>query len=190
VTSLSAGITVTSTTSGSSQLPFFVDSGASNGPFTGAFGGRSQLTGFAQRIRVNQSLKDNRAQALVVYSTSPATPQGDATRPQFLVDALTKVTRPFSSGTGIGGAGSAYVSTVTDFARRLVETQGANAEAAKRLDEGQSIALKNVESRFAEKAGVNVDQEMSQLVQLQTAYGANARVLTAIRDMLDLLMRM
>jgi flagellar hook-associated protein 1 FlgK len=31
---------------------------------------------------------------------------------------------------------------------------------------------------------------MSELVQLQTAYGANARVMTAIRDMLDLLMRM
>jgi flagellar hook-associated protein 1 len=78
---------------------------------------------------------------------------------------------------------------VTDFVRRVVETHGANAEAAQRLDEGQGIALAAVESRFAEKSGVNVDQEMSQLVQLQTAYGANARVMTAIRDMFDILMR-
>jgi flagellar hook-associated protein 1 FlgK len=82
------------------------------------------------------------------------------------------------------------VSTLVDFARRVVETHGANAEAAERLDEGQSIALAAVESRFAETSGVNVDQEMAQLVQLQTAYGANARVITAIRDMFDLLMRM
>jgi flagellar hook-associated protein 1 FlgK len=27
------------------------------------------------------------------------------------------------------------------------------------------------------------------LVQLQTAYGANARIMTAVRDMLDMLMR-
>ena len=38
-------------------------------------------------------------------------------------------------------------------------------------------------------AGVNVDQEMTNLIQLQTAYGANARVMTAIRDMLDALMK-
>jgi flagellar hook-associated protein 1 FlgK len=30
---------------------------------------------------------------------------------------------------------------------------------------------------------------MANLIQLQTAYGANARVLTAARDMLDTLMR-
>jgi flagellar hook-associated protein 1 FlgK len=30
---------------------------------------------------------------------------------------------------------------------------------------------------------------MALLVQLQTAYGANARVMTAVRDMLDMLLR-
>jgi flagellar hook-associated protein 1 FlgK len=58
-----------------------------------------------------------------------------------------------------------------------------------RIDEGQQIALTSIESRFAESAGVNIDQEMTQLVALQTAYGANARVMTAVRDMLDMLMR-
>ena len=71
----------------------------------------------------------------------------------------------------------------------MVEAQGANAEHAERLDEGQSVALAAIESRFAEESGVNIDQEMAQLVQLQTAYGANARVMTAVRDMMDLLMR-
>lgn len=191
VTAVSAGITVSGNTAGDPHLRFFVDSGAGNGPYTGTFAGRSQLAGFAQRIRLNPTLQNNRGQALVNFALPPATtPQGDATRPQILVDALTSTTRAFSSATGIGGPGPAYVSTVTDFVRRLVETHGANAEAAERLDEGQSIALSAVESRFAEKSAVNVDQEMSQLVQLQTAYGANARVMTAIRDMLDLLMRM
>jgi flagellar hook-associated protein 1 FlgK len=191
VTEVSAGITVTGMASGYPQLPLFVDSGAGNAPYTGAFGGASQLTGFAQRIRVNPSLSGAGLQALVNYAAPPATtPQGDATRPQFLVDALTKTTRQFSAATGIGGIGPAYRTTVAEFGRRLVETQGANLEAAERLDEGQQIALASVESRMADQSGVNVDQEMSQLVQLQTAYGANARVMTAIRDMFDLLMRM
>jgi flagellar hook-associated protein 1 FlgK len=190
VAALSAGITVTTLNSGSPQLPFFVDTGYGNTAYTGSFEGGSHLRGLAQRLAVNPSVKASRGQALVVYDAALATPQGDGTRPQFLADALSTSTRAFSSAAVVGGQRSSYVSTVTDFAQRLVEGQGANAEAAKRLDEGQSVALSSVESRFAETSAVNVDQEMSQLVQLQTAYGANARVLTAIRDMMDILMRM
>jgi flagellar hook-associated protein 1 FlgK len=189
VVAFSASITVTTATSGAMQLPFFIDSGTGV-VYTGRFTGQSQITGYAQRIKVNPALQANRAEALVVYSTSPLTPQGDSKRPQFLVDALTQTTQTFSSATAINGPGATFVSTLADFARRVVERHGANAESAERLDEGQSIALAAVESRFAETSGVNVDQEMAQLVQLQTAYGANARVMTAIRDMFDLLMRM
>ena len=39
-------------------------------------------------------------------------------------------------------------------------------------------------------SGVNIDQEMANLISLQTAYGANARVMTAVRDMIDTLMKM
>ena len=39
-------------------------------------------------------------------------------------------------------------------------------------------------------SGVNIDEEMSNLITLQTAYGANARVMTAVRDMIDTLMKM
>lgn len=185
---LSAGITETSLSGGQPQLPFFVDSGYSGTAFTGSFEGASHLTGFAQRMKVNAALVADRSK-LVVFSTSPATPQGDTTRPQYLVDSLTKASRVFSAASGIGGIAAPYAATVKDFAQRVVETQGANAESAQRLNEGQKVALSVVESRFAEKSGVNVDQEMAQLVQLQTAYGANARVMTAVRDMLDLLLR-
>ena len=75
-------------------------------------------------------------------------------------------------------------------ARRIIEAQGASAEAAARLHSGQSVALAAIESRFSETGAVNIDQEMAHLVQLQTAYGANARVMSAVREMLDLLMRM
>ena len=41
-----------------------------------------------------------------------------------------------------------------------------------------------------DKSGVNVDQEMANLISLQTAYGANARVMSVVKDMLDTLMKM
>ncbi|HYF55078.1 MAG TPA: flagellar basal body rod C-terminal domain-containing protein, partial [Salinarimonas sp.] len=153
--------------------------------FGGAHPALLSPTGLAQRLAVNPDVvKDprllNRRDALV----------GDATRAAELLDNVNKAARPFSPATGVGGASSTYVSPLGDYARRIVETQGANAEAASRLDEGQKVALAAIESRFSETAGVNIDEEMGRLVQLQTAYGANARVMSAVRDMLDMLMRM
>ena len=154
--------------------------------FTGSFDGGSQLTGFAQRLVVNPDLLDDPS---APREDTAATPQGDTERPQFLLDALTTSKRSFSGAAGLTGA-TPVSETVTGFARRIVEHQGANAESAARLNEGQSVALAAIESRFAETSGVNIDQEMAQLVTLQMAYGANARVMTAVRDMMDMLMRM
>jgi flagellar hook-associated protein 1 FlgK len=36
---------------------------------------------------------------------------------------------------------------------------------------------------------VNVDQELAQLVTLQNAYAANARVMQVVRELYDILMR-
>ena len=47
-----------------------------------------------------------------------------------------------------------------------------------------------LQQRLNDASGVNIDQEMANLITLQTAYGANARVLTAVRDMLDTLLKM
>jgi flagellar hook-associated protein 1 len=186
ITKVSADITVTSLSSGQSQLPFFVDGPRGNIPFTGHFDNGSQLTGFAQRMAVNPALIADRSK-LTVYGTG--IPSGDTTRPQFIIDALTKGNRTFSAASGIGGANAPYTSNVVDFGRRIIEHQGAGSENAKRLNEGQKVALSTIESRFAASSGVNIDQEMAQLVQLQNAYSANARVMTAARDMMELLFR-
>src|SRR5215207_7194621 len=188
VTGVSAGITVTTLASGWPQLPLFVDAGYGNTAFTGSFEGGSLLTGFAQRMALNPAVLADRSK-LVVYSTAPPTPQGDTVRAQFLFDSLTKAGRTFGGATGIAGSDAPFSATAAEFARRIVETQGANAEIAERFDQGQQVALAAIQSRFADYSGVNIDQEMAMLVQLQRAYGANARIMTAVRDMLDMLMR-
>jgi flagellar hook-associated protein 1 FlgK len=47
-----------------------------------------------------------------------------------------------------------------------------------------------LQQRFNEGSSVNVDQEMANLLALQSAYAANARVMSTVRDMLDTLMKM
>ena len=67
--------------------------------------------------------------------------------------------------------------------------QGENASNASNLSQGQDVVVNALKQRVNDASGVNVDEEMTNLIKLQTAYGANARVMTAVRDMLDLLMK-
>lgn len=131
------------------------------------------------------------AQMIAVATTNPAElvagMAGDATRPQALRAGL-DANITFPATLGLAGNAVFEASALTG-ARRIIEVQGAAAEAAARLDEGQRVALAAVEGRFSEISGVDIDEEMTQLVMLQTAYGANARVMTAVREMLETLMR-
>ena len=112
---------------------------------------------------------------------------GDPARAQQMRDALERP-QAVSGAAGLSGS-AAFSGSVGDIVRRTVEVQGADAAMSARLDEGQRVALAAVEGRFAQTSGVNIDEEMAQLVQLQTAYGANARVLSAVREMMDVLLR-
>ncbi len=186
VTGLSASATQTGFATGAPELPLFVDDGRAGAVFSGSFEGGSQRVGFAGRIAINPAVTNDRT-TLVGYATG--IPAGDATRPLLILDRLTNATRTFSGEAGIGGSSSAWQGSVTAFAREVVATQAAEATAAANLDQGQQVVRNAVESRFSESAGVSIDTELTQLIQLQTAYGANARLITAAKDMMDMLLR-
>jgi flagellar hook-associated protein 1 len=126
----------------------------------------------------------------VVFQTSPATPAGDATRPNFLYDRLDSGIRSFSPESGIGAASAPFSGSVHSFLRQVISQQGANAEAAENLKQGQDVVYNALQQRFNETAAVNIDEEMANLLNLQNAYAANARVLTTVKEMLDMLLRM
>ena len=46
-----------------------------------------------------------------------------------------------------------------------------------------------LKGRVAEGSAVNIDVEMANLLSLQSAYGANARVMSVVKDMLEQLLR-
>ncbi len=72
----------------------------------------------------------------------------------------------------------------------MIVTQTNEAASAKQVAEGQEAVVTQLQARFDSVAAVNIDEEMTLLVQLQTAYGANARVMSAVREMLDMLQKM
>jgi flagellar hook-associated protein 1 FlgK len=79
---------------------------------------------------------------------------------------------------------------LSGYLRQVLDMQGAAAASASNLADGQQVVVNALQQRLNDASGVNIDQEMARLISLQTAYGANARVMTAVRDMIDSLMKM
>ena len=187
VTGLSADVTSTALQDGDTGLPLFTD-GSATDHYTGSFENGSQKRGFSTRITVNSALIADPS-LLVKWQTSPATDAGDPTRPQALLDRLEKTTFAFGSETGMSSEGYGFSTTLSNFADRMVSFWGAASESATAANDSQSIIQTNLEERMDTASGVNVDQELARLIQLQSAYAANARVMSTAKEMLDALMQ-
>jgi len=187
VNSASTTATMTSLTSGGAPLPFFLDGAKAYSGAITALG--AQSVGFAGRITVNPALLADPSR-LVVYSTSPLTAVADPTRPNFLLDRLTGGVLDFAPQAGIGTASAPFSGSLQSYMRQMISQQGEAASTAESLRQGQDIVVKSLQQRFADNSNVSIDQEMAQLLRLQTAYGANARVLSAVRDMIDQLLKL
>ncbi len=184
VSAMSVTSTVTSLQSGVAQLPLFTDGSA---PITGAItAGGSQTTGLAGEIEVNSAIVASPS-SLVTYAAGTAS--GDPTRPNFLLNQMTNATLTYSPTTGLGTAAAPYSGTLTQYMSAVVSQQSQATNAASNLQQGQDTVLTSLQQRFNDQSGVNIDTEMSNLITLQNAYGANARVMTTIQQMMSALIQ-
>jgi flagellar hook-associated protein 1 len=184
VNSASTTSTVTSLTSGSPQLPLFLDGTT---PISGAItAAGSQDVGLASRITVNPALLADPSD-LVTYQASTAA--GDGTRPNFLLSQMTTAQYQFSPTTGIGGSAAPFSGTLTSYLGQVVSQQSQAATNATNLQQGQDAVVSALQQRFNSDSGVNIDQEMSNLISLQNSYAANARVMTTIQQMMQSLLQ-
>jgi flagellar hook-associated protein 1 FlgK len=187
VNSASTTQTMTSLTSGNAQLPLFMDGAKA---YSGTISSTAaQVTGFAARINVNSALIGNPSN-LTIYQTSPPTAAGDPMRPSFLYDQMANASATFSSATGIGGVSTPFSGPLSSYIGQLMAFQGQAADNAKNLKQGQDIVVNSLQERLNKESGVNIDDEMTNLLNLQTAYGANARVFSAVKDMFNMLLNM
>ncbi len=184
VNSLSATATTISLTNGGVEMPLFTDG---SNAFSGAItAGGNQSVGYAGRITVNAALVADPSK-LVGYQASTAA--GDSTRPDFLLEQLTQAKLNYSPQGGIGSAAAPFSGSVGSYIGQAMSQQGDAASAAANLKQGQDVVVSTLQQRFNDSSSVNIDEEMSKLLSLQTAYSANARVMTTINAMLDDLMK-
>jgi len=184
VKGLSAARTATGLANGDLALPLFTDAGGQ--PYSGAVDGHLQSTGFAGRVSVNSAVAANPS-ALVQYTSGTAT--GDPARPGMLLDRLGNSTFTFGAGTGIGTAANPFTGSIGDFVGEVLGYRGEVSQTAEARDTSQQTTVNSLRGRLSQSAAVNIDDEMAHLVELQNAYAANARMMSAIKDLFDLLMK-
>jgi flagellar hook-associated protein 1 FlgK len=181
---LSTTATMSSLINGGPELPFFLDG---TKPYSGIIGAFStQTAGFAGRIALNPALLADPSR-LAIMQTSPATSAADATRPNFILSQLTNGVLDFAPEAGIGTTAAPFSGSLQTYIRQMISQQGEAAANADSLNQGQQVVVNTLQQRLADQSNVNIDQEMANLMKLQTAYGANARVLSTVRDMINAL---
>ncbi len=106
----------------------------------------------------------------------------------FGAQAQAGVTQPAVATAGLGAAGTIALSypagaTLGSFAANLVSAQSQSAaDATNALDTAQALQG-TLQAKLQSSTGVSVDAELSTMIALQNAYGANAKIITAMQSM-------
>lgn len=81
-------------------------------------------------------------------------------------------------------------STIPDFFKKITTRVGTETESAMTLYETRSAVFQSVQLEFTSVSQVNIDEELTNLMKYQTGYSANAKVVTAIDQMITTLLGM
>lgn len=80
-----------------------------------------------------------------------------------------------------------YSRTTDDFYNSLISKLGTEASEAKQEAKTQSELMVELENMRQSIMGVNLDEEMANMIQFQHTYNASARMLQTINEMLDVI---
>jgi flagellar hook-associated protein 1 FlgK len=182
------GLTKRSTSTGLQgqglALNLFVDS--DNGAFTNNLDGDPvQKVGFAARISINSAiLADN---SLMVQAQAGQT-LGDAARPNLLIDQLNSM-QFVGGGNPASDKGQFQLSgKLGDVISQVIGFQGSSTQKVLTQSSDRQLALDTIVQQMDVEYGVNVDEEMARLMDLQNSYSANAQVVGVVKELLAALL--
>lgn len=165
-------------------LNLFVDQG--NKAFTNNLDtDPQQIQGFAARISINPAVvADNRL--LVQYEVGGTL--GDSDRADYVIDQLNKM-QFVSGGNPAANTGRFQLTgNLSEVISQIVGFQGSTVNAAISKRDDRQLTLDTIVDQMQSEYGVNVDEEMARLMELQNAYAANARVVSVVKELLDALL--
>lgn len=163
-----------------------------SGSLTAQINLRPGLPGTAGRIAVRSDLQATPSllagaelsSAAGLAAGDIAVSAGDTTIARAMADAFTN-DQAFAAAGGL----VATTTTLGEYAASFISLNAANANAvASDVAFGESLEIA-LETQFGALSGVNLDEELAQLIILQNAYAASARVTTTVSQLFDELLQ-
>ena len=77
--------------------------------------------------------------------------------------------------------------TFAETFNNIVTKNGTSKQKADNMAAAQKVVLNNLENKNESMSGVNINEEMSDVIKFQQGFRANNRVLSVIAEMLDTL---
>jgi flagellar hook-associated protein 1 len=173
---------------------------------------QSNYVGFASTIQVNDAVHAN---ASLVRDGTPILQANGTVIPNANTNGLAGFTRiiqnvlnytfganasaspstawqSHTSGLGATGALNApYIapSTIGGLASTVLAAQAQESAVTSTQADTEQAVQTTLANKLSTQSGVNMDTEMSHMIQLQNAYGANARIITAVQAMFNQLLQ-
>ncbi|MDK2830033.1 MAG: flagellar hook-associated protein 1, partial [Clostridium butyricum] len=76
-------------------------------------------------------------------------------------------------------------STIDSYYKTIINNLAVENQEASRQSDNQETILANLENQKASVSGVSLDEEMTNLIQFQHSYQANAKMISTIDELLD-----
>lgn len=113
----------------------------------------------------------------------PSTLTGNNTLPTSIVSMFNAV-QTFTNNTGLPTSAS-----LQNFGAAAIAFQANAAATTKASLDSASTIYNALNKQFQDQSGVNVDQQLAHMIQLQSSYEASARTITAVKQMLEQLLQ-
>jgi len=160
------------------QAGLFTDAGAAFDP--------AQLDGLAGRLSINDAVRPETGGSLWrlrdgigAAAPGPASDGGQLTAFVAMLDGP----QSFSTGAGLG----TNIDLTQYSAGMIADQQVVRTQALDRRD-ALSMSAESIGAMRRGVQGVNIDDELQQLILIEQSYAANSKVMSAVADMIDTLL--
>ena len=172
-------------------ITIFSDNAAAVGPPAAQFTNTAANTvGYAGRIVTNPifntagnlwRLRDGTNSTAVA---TESTFRGDQTQLRSVL-TMFETAQTYNTAVSLGAS-----NTVEAAANAFTGFQATQTATYKAAEDDQTTVTDALRERLRDQSGVNVDEELSRMIQLQNSYSASARVMTTVTQMFDDLLRL
>ena len=145
----------------------------------------ANITGLASRLQINSNISSTGdAEVWRIRDGLGATSPGAGSETVQINAFLAGLDTAMNAATGTGIPAEV---TLRDFSAEMITSQAATRARAENDFNAAASAAEVVMSARRNSEGVNIDDEMQQLLLIEQSYAANSRVLTAVSEMIDTL---